>query len=115
MATEFLYIVSFMMPFFAFTHACYFTLRSGGKTLITMFFRLRLYLVRIVSDCILSCEFHTNADYSAVPLRAVIGDYKMRNRIRSVEKGRLGTKHRSESGTAHSIMNKKGVSNANAT
>lgn len=78
-------------------------------------FRLRLYLVRIVSDCILSCEFHTNADYSAVPLRAVIGDYKMRNRIRSVEKGRLGTKHRSESGTAHSIMNKKGVSNANAT
>ena len=38
MATEFLYIVSFMMPFFAFTHACYFTLRSGGKTLITMFF-----------------------------------------------------------------------------
>lgn len=38
MATEFLYVVSFMMPFFAFTHACYFTLRSGGKTLITMFF-----------------------------------------------------------------------------
>lgn len=38
MATEFLYVVSVMMPFFAFTHACYFTLRSGGKTLITMFF-----------------------------------------------------------------------------
>ena len=27
-----------IMPFHAFTHATYFTLRSGGKTLITFFF-----------------------------------------------------------------------------
>ena len=27
-----------MMPFMAFTHACYFTLRSGGQTRITMIF-----------------------------------------------------------------------------
>ena len=26
------------MPFYAFTHACYFTLRSGGQTKITMLF-----------------------------------------------------------------------------
>lgn len=78
-------------------------------------FRLRLYLVRIVSGCILPCEFHWHADHSAVPLRAVIGDYQMRNRIRSVEKGRLGTKHRPKNGTARSIMNKKDVSNVNAT
>ncbi len=115
MATEFLYIVSFMMPFFAFTHACYFTLPLRRKDAYYDVFRLRLYLVRIVSGCVLPCEFYRYADHSAVPLRAVIGDYQMRNRIRSAEKGCLGTKHRSESGTAHGIMNKKGVSNANAT
>lgn len=38
MATDFLYVVALMMPFYAFAHGCYFTLRSGGKTLITMFF-----------------------------------------------------------------------------
>lgn len=38
MATSFLMVVAFMMPFHAFSHCCYFTLRSGGKTLITMFF-----------------------------------------------------------------------------
>ena len=38
MATQFLYVVALMMPFYAFAHGCYFTLRSGGKTLVTMFF-----------------------------------------------------------------------------
>lgn len=38
MATEFLYVVGLMMPFYAFAHGCYFTLRSGGKTFITMLF-----------------------------------------------------------------------------
>lgn len=38
MATQFLYVVALMMPFYAFTHGCYFTLRSGGKTLVTLFF-----------------------------------------------------------------------------
>lgn len=37
-ATSFLLISAFMMPFHAFTHACYFTLRSGGQTKITMLF-----------------------------------------------------------------------------
>ncbi len=38
LASEFLRVSSCMMPFYAFTHACYFTLRSGGQTKITMLF-----------------------------------------------------------------------------
>lgn len=38
MATEFLYVVSIMMPVYAFGHDCYFTLRSGGRTFITFLF-----------------------------------------------------------------------------
>lgn len=38
LATTFMQIIAFMMPFAAFTHNSYFTLRSGGKTLITFFF-----------------------------------------------------------------------------
>lgn len=37
-ATQFLWIVAMMMPFQAFAHSCYYTLRSGGKTFITMLF-----------------------------------------------------------------------------
>jgi putative MATE family efflux protein len=38
LATRFLWVSACMMPFNAFTHACYFTLRSGGQTRITMLF-----------------------------------------------------------------------------
>ena len=38
LASQFLRISAFMMPFIAFTHACYFTLRSGGQVKITMVF-----------------------------------------------------------------------------
>lgn len=38
MATTFILIVALMMPVHAFNHAAYFTLRSGGKTFITMLF-----------------------------------------------------------------------------
>ncbi len=38
LASRFLIISACMMPFNAFTHACYFTLRSGGQTKITMLF-----------------------------------------------------------------------------
>lgn len=38
MATQFLYIVAALMPAFAFAHNCYFTLRSGGRTIITFLF-----------------------------------------------------------------------------
>ena len=38
MATYFLFVVAALMPVFAFAHNCYFTLRSGGRTLITFIF-----------------------------------------------------------------------------
>ena len=38
LATSFLFICAVSMPFNAFTHGCYFTLRSGGQTKITMAF-----------------------------------------------------------------------------
>lgn len=38
LATRFIIIASACMPLFAFMHAAYFTLRSGGKTWITFFF-----------------------------------------------------------------------------
>lgn len=38
LAAAFLFISACSMPFHAFTHACYFTLRSGGQTKITMLF-----------------------------------------------------------------------------
>ena len=38
LAVEFLLVGSAMMPFISYTNACYFTLRSGGKTLITFVF-----------------------------------------------------------------------------
>ena len=38
LATSFITSLAIYMPFQAFCHACYFTLRSGGQTLITMLF-----------------------------------------------------------------------------
>ncbi|MEE0945592.1 MAG: MATE family efflux transporter [Acutalibacteraceae bacterium] len=38
LATEFLYVVALFMPVYAFAHGCYFTMRSGGRTIITFLF-----------------------------------------------------------------------------
>ena len=38
LACQFLRIVAVLMPLFSFSHNCYFTLRSGGKTIITFLF-----------------------------------------------------------------------------
>ncbi|MBR4865937.1 MAG: MATE family efflux transporter [Clostridia bacterium] len=38
LASSFLRIAALTMPIFAFLHTCYFTLRSGGKTIITFIF-----------------------------------------------------------------------------
>lgn len=37
-ATQLLYIVALMMPIYSFAHCCYFTLRSGGRTIMTFLF-----------------------------------------------------------------------------
>ena len=38
LATDFIAVSAIIMPFCAFSHASYFTLRSGGKTLVTFLF-----------------------------------------------------------------------------
>ena len=38
LASEFIIVASACMPLYAFTHAAYFTLRSGGKTMVTFLF-----------------------------------------------------------------------------
>lgn len=38
LATHFLYVVVVTVPFHSFVHGCYFTVRSGGRTLITFLF-----------------------------------------------------------------------------
>lgn len=38
LATSFLYVTAAFLPIFSFTHNCYFTLRTGGKTIITFIF-----------------------------------------------------------------------------
>ncbi|MBO5321433.1 MAG: MATE family efflux transporter [Clostridia bacterium] len=38
LATELLCVLALLMPFNAFCHGCYFAMRSGGKTIITMIF-----------------------------------------------------------------------------
>ncbi len=38
LAAQLIRIVGLMMPFYAFCHCCYFTLRSGGKTMVTFIF-----------------------------------------------------------------------------
>ncbi len=38
MATQFLFVVAGLMPVFSFAHCCYFTLRSGGRTILTFVF-----------------------------------------------------------------------------
>ena len=37
-ATELLYVIAFMMPVYSVAHCCYFTLRSGGRTIMTFIF-----------------------------------------------------------------------------
>lgn len=62
MATGFLFVVAGMMPFYAFAHGCYFTLRSGGKTLITMLFDCVYTWVIVMPAAFLL------AHYTAVPI-----------------------------------------------
>lgn len=38
MATKFIFVVAGLMPVYSFAHCCYFTLRSGGRTILTFVF-----------------------------------------------------------------------------
>lgn len=55
LATRFIIVASVYMPFNAFIHSTYFTLRAGGKTLITFFFdSVYVWLINIPLAYILS-------------------------------------------------------------
>lgn len=59
LATKFIIIMAAMMPFDAFTHAAYFTLRSGGKTGITFIFDSG-YMWLVTVPVALSLAFFTD-------------------------------------------------------
>ena len=62
LATSFLLICAVSMPFNAFTHGCYFTLRSGGQTKITMAFdSCFVWVICIPLTCCL-------ANFTSIPI-----------------------------------------------
>ena len=62
LATQMLLVVAACMPMYSFTNSCYFTLRSGGKTLITFIFdSLYLWTLCVPLAFVLS-------RYTAVPI-----------------------------------------------
>ena len=62
LATKILLVSSLMMPMHAFANSCYFTLRSGGKTLITFIFDSgSLWLISVPAAFVI-------AHYTAIPI-----------------------------------------------
>lgn len=57
MATYFLFTVAALMPVFAFAHNCYFTLRSGGRTIITFLFDSAFSWVLVVPTAYLLSKY----------------------------------------------------------
>lgn len=55
LATKFIMVYAIMMPFYAYTHASYFTIRAGGKTWLTMLFdSCFVWLISVPAALILS-------------------------------------------------------------
>ena len=69
LATCFLWVMAFMMPFCAFTNASYFTLRSGGRTGITFIFD-SVYMWCIVVP--LAFVLSRFTDISVVPMYMIV-------------------------------------------
>ncbi len=68
-ATSMLFITSIMIPFHGFIHTCYFTLRCGGKTLITFFFDSVYVWVVCVPVAFILARF---TDLTIIPLFAIV-------------------------------------------
>lgn len=68
-ATSMLFITSVMIPFNGFIHTCYFTLRCGGKTLITFFFDCVYVWTVCVPVAFILARF---TDLPIIPLYAVV-------------------------------------------
>lgn len=69
LATQFLCVMAFIMPFSAFTNASYFTLRSGGKTGITFLFDSVFMWCLVVPFAYLLSRF---TDMAVVPMYLLV-------------------------------------------
>lgn len=69
MAADLLRILAIMMPVFAVPHCCYFTLRSGGRTMITFLFD-SLYTWVVACTCAYALCHYTN--WPLVPIYACV-------------------------------------------
>ena len=65
LAAQFIRIAALFMPFCAFCHATYFTLRSGGKTVVTFLFD-SVYVWSVMIPVAFICAHHTNLPITGV-------------------------------------------------
>ena len=65
LSTNFLWICAGCMPIFSFAHCCYFTLRSGGKTLITFIFDCA-YVWIVVIPLVYTLVHYTNLSITQI-------------------------------------------------
>lgn len=72
MATKFILIYGALMPFYAFTHASYFTIRAGGRTGLTMLFdSCFVWFVTVPSAFILSRFTSINVVYMLIIVQSL--------------------------------------------
>ena len=87
LAAQMITVSACLMPFFAFTNTCYFTLRSGGKTVITFLFdSVYVWVLCIPAAFILSrfTGMHILPMYCIIQglelIKCVIGYFFLRSR-----------------------------------
>jgi putative MATE family efflux protein len=87
LAASFMRVIALYLPFMAYTNACYFTLRSGGKTIITFLFDS--FFIWVVYVPVAFCLVHfTNVQVIPVffivnaieVLKCVVGFFMLRSR-----------------------------------
>ncbi len=72
MATQFIIVCGVLMPFYGFTHASYFTIRSGGNTLITFIFdSCFVWLLSVPTAYILSRFTQINVLYMMIAVQSL--------------------------------------------
>ena len=88
LATYIILATAIAMPMWSFTNACYFTLRSGGKTIITFLFDFTFsWIIQIPLTYILA--YKTNMDFKLMFLivtyiemiKVVIGFFMVKSNI----------------------------------
>ena len=86
LAGSFLYVIAAFFPLFTYTNCCYFTLRTGGKTIITFIFDSFLIWVAYVPTAFVLARY-TDLDVVVVfiivngleLIKCIIGFFMMRS------------------------------------